>query len=102
MNSKQVPDQPEPITNIKGRAKMKKLIAVQKDLKESPELESVEIIEVDRDGLGLYFKPGTQRTGKELLEVQKILFNYKIFNFIKSEKCLLYENEIKEISISIY
>ncbi|MBQ9011390.1 MAG: hypothetical protein IJ093_01945 [Bacilli bacterium] len=81
---------------------MKKLFEVQKDLKESPELEKVEIIEVNPDGLRLYFKPGTQRTGKELLKVQEILFNYKIFNFIKNEKVLLFENEIKEIGITIY
>ena len=78
------------------------LLEVQKELRKAPELKDVEIIEVNPDGLRLYFKPGTQRTGKELLKVQEILFNYKIFNFIKSEKCLLYENEIKEISISIY
>ena len=81
---------------------MKKLFEVQKDLKESPELEKVEIIEVNPDGLRLYFKPGTQRTGKELLKVQEILFNYKIFNFIKFEKAAVFENEIKEIGITIY
>lgn len=81
---------------------LNKLMEVKKEIRTAPELSGVEVVEVYPDEIQLYFKPGTQRTGKELLKVQDILFNNNIFNFIKSEKVLLFENEIKRISISIY
>ena len=78
---------------------MNKLI---KDIRKAPELSGVEVVEVNPDGIRLYFKPGTKRTGKELLKMQDLLFKYKIYNFIKIEKAALYKNEIKEIAITIY
>jgi len=73
-----------------------------KELREAPALKNVEIIEVEPDRINLIFEEGTQRTGEELLEVQKILFNFKIFNFIKSEKVELYSNIIKTVTINLY
>jgi len=73
-----------------------------KEIRNSPELSEVEIISSETDRLELVFKPETPRTGKELLTVQKILFNYKLFNFIKSEKVDFWTECIKTISISFY
>jgi len=73
-----------------------------KELREAPALKNVEIIEAEPDRINLIFEEGTQRTGEELLEVQKILFNFKIFNFIKSEKVELYSNIIKTVTINLY
>jgi len=73
-----------------------------KQLRKNPDLKQVEIISTSPDHLELTFKPGTQRTGKELIAVQNILFENKIFSFIKSEKVELWTGIIKKISISIY
>ena len=73
-----------------------------KELREATALKNVEIIEAEPDRINLIFEEGTQRTGEELLEVQKILFNFKIFNFIKSEKVELYSNIIKTVTINLY
>lgn len=59
----------------------------------------VEVVSISADEIDLKFKPDHIRTGAELLEVQKILFNFKIFNFIKSEKVDLWSQELREIKI---
>lgn len=81
---------------------MQKLLNIKDQLRDAPELVNVEIINIETDRIELIFKPETQRTGKELLKVQDILFKNNIFNFIKSEKVLLWDNIIRQISISIY
>lgn len=75
---------------------------ILKEIRTAPELEAVQIIEEDQERITLLFEPGTTRTGKELLKVQDILFKNEIYNFIKNEKVLLFENIIKEIQITIY
>ena len=76
--------------------------SILKQIRTAPELDAVEIITNESDRLELVFKPGTIRTGKELLTVQNILFENEIFSFIKSEKVELFTEVIKTIRVSFY
>ena len=64
--------------------------------------ENVLSVSVYGGDLEIEFIEGYQRTGQELLKVQKLLFDNKIFNFIKSEKVDFWTNELKQIKIYIH
>lgn len=79
---------------------IEKLFKCKEEIRTSPELAAVEIIEVEPDRLVLTFKEGTTRTGSELQTAASILIKNKCFNFIKSEKVELWTGIIKQISFN--
>ena len=70
-----------------------------KEIRQAPELEGVEIINATSEDLNLTFKEGYTRNGNEILKIQEILFKFKLYNFIKSEKVDFWTEELKEIKI---
>lgn len=70
-------------------------------VKDAGNVPGVEVVTAYDDRLEVVFEPDHQRTGSELLELQQILFNYKIFSFIKMEKVELWSGILKQINFTI-
>lgn len=70
-----------------------------KEIRNAPALKNVETIYNDADELELTFKSESERNGDELKAISDILFKYKIYSFIKSEKVDFWSNNIKQIKI---